>query len=798
MSITGPMILPADLLIMQASEVTEETRLQCACGAKDFIVTRPRSRSQSRTVNGQVAELLESFRQPTTIVSAVLSLSATHGTNPERTLEQAFVALAPFIRARWLVPADSSDAQRIEPCLQSGDTVGGYEVIDCRHLLEDTELYLARTANHQFAALKIARRGAPAGLERTFAHEARILTHLDGVGAPRLFTTGRIEGQPYLAMSWCAGVGALEAAIELRQLHGTGSRRRVLDLCRAILDAYAGLHARGVIHGDVNTKNVLIDKEGRVHIIDFGFARLVGQVDDVVVPRLGVPEFFEPELAAAARLRGPTPIASVAGEQYALAVLLYLLICGKHYLAFSGERDEMLRQVVEGRPITFAERDIPAWPELEAVLLRALDKNPDLRFPTVAAFGDALGAALPSGLVMPAANHYRRHREAYEELIMRLDAEDIVNFPLPVEIPQCSITYGAAGVGYALYCLACARGDASLFSTADAWAVRAIRIADEPRAFTNEQWDLGGRGTIDASVYYGRSGIFLVQALVAQAMGNEATFSEAVADYVRTCQTLEDCLDLTFGQAGVLVGCGLLLDASGPNAVQRFAGPLGALMEVGRSAFRTIADALDRHNVQQADYLGVAHGLAGLCYAALFWSDVSGDAVPVQLPNQLESLAAIAEVHGRGVRWPCRAGKNRFSHDAHYMDGWCHGASGYVHLWTAAFRVFGDARYLQIAERAAWAAWEAPSSIGGLCCGDPGRAYALLNLFRHTGDREWVVRAEALANRSVDICMRDLQLTYSLFKGALGVAVLLEDLHAPERASFPLFEREMRAAPPPM
>jgi eukaryotic-like serine/threonine-protein kinase len=793
MNITEPIVLPPDVWIIPASEVAEDIRVQCACGRDDFIVTRPHSRTRSRVVNSQVAELLKLFRSPKTIVEAVLELCLAHGTDPEDTLEQAFAALRPFLQTNWLVEADSEGAKRIEPSFRLDEVMGSYRIIDCRQLLEDTEVYRVRTETDVVAALKIGRPGATAGLEKTFKHEARILRYLNGQPAPRLLSMGSMEDRPYLVMTWCAGAPISQVATELRQLFGTASQRSILDLCCTVLRAYSTLHEKGIIHGDVYPKNILVDATRQVSIVDFGSARLVENGDHSTLPRRGVPEFYEPELAAAALEREPKPDSSFSGEQYALAALVYLLITGEPYLRFSAVRDEMLCQIVEERPLTFAERGLPAWPKLEAVLSRALEKDPGRRFSSVAEFARALDEVDPPDVVGKSMAPMGWAQEASRELIARLDANDIAGFRLPTEIPLGSITHGAAGVAYALYCVACARGDAKLLSAADAWAMRAVRTKDQQNAFTNDQLNLDEGKIGQVSVYYGRPGVHLVQALIAQAMGDEASLGEALRSYVDACRAPCECLDLTLGRSGVLTGCALLLDAFGPGALQVAADhPLHQLVDLGRSTLHGITGLLGKESFSKTDYLGVAHGWAGICYAALLWSEVSGDALPAHIHDRLENLVDLAEDSGHGVRWPTKVDKKHSAHGGSYMESWCHGAPGYVHLWTAAFRALREPIYLQIAERAAWTAWEALESPGSLCCGYAGRAYALLSLYRHTGDRGWVSRAAKLSERAVETCERDPRMVYSLFKGALGAAVLMEDLNVPERASFPLFEREVR------
>jgi len=76
---------------------------------------------------------------------------------------------------------------------------------------------------------------------------------------------------------------------------------------------------------------------------------------------------------------------------------------------------------------------------------------------------------------------------------------------------------------------------------------------------------------------------------------------------------------------------------------------------------------------------------------------------------------------------------------------WCNGAAGFVHLWTLAHRLLGKQHYARMATGAAWAAFEAPQSNGDLCCGLAGRAYGLLNLYKHSGERVWLDRARDLA-----------------------------------------------------
>jgi serine/threonine-protein kinase len=124
------------------------------------------------------------------------------------------------------------------------------------------------------------------------------------------------------------------------------------------------------------------------------------------------------------------------------------------------------------------------------------------------------------------------------------------------------------------------------------------------------------------------------------------------------------------------------------------------------------------------------------------------------------------------------------------MPGWCNGSGGLVHLWALAQRSFNDAGFEELARRAAANAWLEPRSFGDLCCGAAGRAYAMLNLYRHTGEAMWLDRARTLAEDGAKAIAEWSLRRDSLYKGEVGVALLSADLERPERSAMPLFDAE--------
>jgi eukaryotic-like serine/threonine-protein kinase len=122
------------------------------------------------------------------------------------------------------------------------------------------------------------------------------------------------------------------------------------------------------------------------------------------------------------------------------------------------------------------------------------------------------------------------------------------------------------------------------------------------------------------------------------------------------------------------------------------------------------------------------------------------------------------------------------------MPGWCNGSAGHVFLWSLANQLLGSARYLDLAVGASWNCWDSPDPAGTLCCGLVGRSYALLNLYRHSGETVWLERARDLAVRASNEGRMPPEYPHSLYKGHFGLAVLGVALERPDEARMPFFE----------
>lgn len=798
MAITDHFVLAAGTLIQPAFELPEALRGRIDAGESDFVLSRPGSRSLAKVIDRDAALLIAEFEKPSSIAHAVARFSRGRGEDPEELLESAVPLVQSLIAAGLLVKPNSHQAENVRASLAPGTEVDQWVVVRCVQTQQDTELYQAQDVNGRRVALKICR-GEDAFAAAALARESSLLSALDGKVNPRLLAEGEWSGRRYLAMEWVEGVDAIEAAAEFRRRGDAESLQSLMRLTGAILEAYAHLHSQQTLHGDVHPRNILIDGHGAVRIVDFGLGR---RMDDPAwagfTLRGGVSFFLEPELARAMLGEAPTPPASEAGEQYALAAVLYHLVTGSYYADFNLERQQMLGQIAESPMAPFAVHGLVPWPELEELLARALSKDPDARFQTVAELARRWQKVQAPERISAAAPVSGNGRgRICTELLRRTGLTGSLLHPGSLPAPSASLNFGSAGVAYALYRIACAMDHGELLALADLWCVRALGEVGRDDAFLSAEMDITPGKVAGNSLWHGAAGVYLVQALIARARGDLLSELSAAGAFLRTAGERSGIPDLTLGNAGALLGCALFLDVlrdDEPNpAASELSGGIRQLgSEIAVEMWRTIDGYGAIRECAELSNLGMAHGWAGLLYATLTWCAASGVSAPGSLRGRLEELGALGEPVGRGLRWEWDLVRARQS-----MPGWCNGSAGYVFLWTAAHAAFQDAVWMRLAEGAAWDAWDRPSPAPTLCCGTAGQAYALLNLHRHTGERVWLRRAQELAQKSADTPWEPEDATteefrpLSLYKGNPGIAVLELDLESPQDARMPIFERDV-------
>ncbi|HGY90563.1 MAG TPA: serine/threonine protein kinase [Planctomycetes bacterium] len=231
-------------------------------------------------------------------------------------------------------------------------------------------------------AIKFPHRAADEKGAREILAEARKAARLNHPNAVTIYECGFWKGRPFIAMELVDGVSLDKVIKEC----GRVSVERYLTYARQILAALDAAHRSGIIHRDLKPQNVLVARDGRLKLTDFGVAHLSSQLSGektVVGVLTGTPAYMAPE-----QWRGERP--DIRSDIYAFACMSYKLLAGQN--VFTSER-VMERHLSEAPPpIRHLAPHVP--PALERVLLRCLEKEPADRYQSAADVLRAIEAAM--------------------------------------------------------------------------------------------------------------------------------------------------------------------------------------------------------------------------------------------------------------------------------------------------------------------------------------------------------------------------------------------------------------------
>jgi WD40 repeat protein/tetratricopeptide (TPR) repeat protein/tRNA A-37 threonylcarbamoyl transferase component Bud32 len=232
-----------------------------------------------------------------------------------------------------------------------------------------------------------------------FLREARAAAPIRHKHVCPIHDVGEHHGVPYVVMAYVAGMS-------LAQRLAAGGRfedvQEAVALARQVAEALEVVHGHGIIHRDLKPGNILLDKDGQAVLTDFGLARSCDDSEHLTADGalLGTPAYMAPEQASLTL--GPTgPWTDI----YSLGVVLYQMLTGR--LPFEGPTLEVIYKIAQETPPRPTQHRPDLDPALEGILLKALARRGQERYPGARAFGDVLGqwaagpAAVPDG---PAAS----------------------------------------------------------------------------------------------------------------------------------------------------------------------------------------------------------------------------------------------------------------------------------------------------------------------------------------------------------------------------------------------------------
>jgi tetratricopeptide (TPR) repeat protein len=282
-------------------------------------------------------------------------------------------------------------------------------------------VYLAERVDgevRQRAAIKLLHRdGNDAEFRDLFLRERRILARLQHPAIARMLDAGHTEdGQPYLAMEFIDGVPIDVYAAKL-------DVRGKLRLFRKVLEAVAYAHRNLIVHRDLKPSNILVDRDGRPKLLDFGIAKILdaGQSQErtAATSRSWTAQYASPE-----QVRGEA--ITTASDVYSLGVLLFRLLTGRMPYEFPVLAPSAIERVVcEVQP--FPPR---LGGDLDNIVLMALRKEPARRYSSVQRLDGDIArflahrpvTARPDTTGYRAAKFIRRHRLAFCAAVVTLAA----------------------------------------------------------------------------------------------------------------------------------------------------------------------------------------------------------------------------------------------------------------------------------------------------------------------------------------------------------------------------------------
>ena len=290
------------------------------------------------------------------------------------------------------VPGMSAGGTPADDGAESPPRIGGYEILSrLGEGGQGTVWRAVQLSTKRQVALKLLSRGrlGSSKVRARFEREVELAARLRHPNIAEVFDSGVCGGVYYYAMALIDGV-ALDEYVEANGL----DQREILGLMQTVCQAVHHAHQRQVIHRDLKPSNILVSQDGQPYVVDFGLAKALLEEGSGITLSLeggfmGTPPYSSPEQAAGRHREIDTRT-----DIYALGVILYQLLTRQSPHDLSGPLPEVLGRIMHEDVRRPREISRAVDRDLEAVLLKALERNQDDRYASAAEMAQDLQSYL--------------------------------------------------------------------------------------------------------------------------------------------------------------------------------------------------------------------------------------------------------------------------------------------------------------------------------------------------------------------------------------------------------------------
>ena len=300
-------------------------------------------------------------------------------------VSEDFMKLSAVTFSRDFLPSDQPQESLFEK------QIGNYKIISELGIGGMGAVYLGERIDGKFAqkvAIKMLKREFNTEIiRRSFSREKDLLAKLSHPNIAALLDTGTTDdGIPYLVMEYVDGI-----PIDKFCLENSLKLNSILKLFNEVCGAVAFAHQNLIVHRDLKPSNILVGKDGKPKLLDFGISKLSGEqnTEENTTTILGA---MTPEYASPEQIKGE--IVTTATDIYSLGIVLFKMITGKYPYNFEGKSNrKVFDEITETEPLRSSETvsNIRILPkqlkgDVDNIIAKALSKEPDRRYKSVEQF----------------------------------------------------------------------------------------------------------------------------------------------------------------------------------------------------------------------------------------------------------------------------------------------------------------------------------------------------------------------------------------------------------------------------